>query len=299
MLYFEYFDESESEQFSFIMIPKEMLRDKRFSILSIGSKVLYGIALDRVKLSRKNGWIDEKNRVYIIMTIEEIQLDLDCAKQKAVKMLQELVDFGLIEKRRQGLCKPNLLYVKKFTYKGHKSKSQKDENHTSGIPENHTSGGLVIEPSEVPNSFGNNTNQNNPDVNNTDSFFPSAYAHSGRTDGMNPREKIKHQIEYDCLRQRYRAEQLDELVEIMLEVMMNRSPTIRIGRDAEYPTSYVRERLSKINAMHIERVMDGITDNRTQVYNTKAYLLATLFNSVSTIDSYNTMQYNHDFGSSW
>ena len=187
MLYFEYFDESESEQFSFIMIPKEMLRDKRFSILSIGSKVLYGIALDRVKLSRKNGWIDEKNRVYIIMTIEEIQLDLDCAKQKAVKMLQELVDFGLIEKRRQGLCKPNLLYVKKFTYKGHKSKSQKDENHTSGIPENHTSGGLVIEPSEVPNSFGNNTNQNNPDVNNTDSFFSSAYAHSGRTDGMNPR----------------------------------------------------------------------------------------------------------------
>lgn len=116
---------------------------------------------------------------------------------------------------------------------------------------------------------------------------------------MTERDKIKHQIEYDCLQQRYRGEQLDELVEIMLEVMMNRSPTIRIGRDAEYPTSYVRERLSKINAMHIERVMDGIADNRTQVYNTKAYLLATLFNSVSTIDSYNTMQYNHDFGSSW
>ena len=80
---------------------------------------------------------------------------------------------------------------------------------------------------------------------------------------------------------------------------MNRSPTIKVGRDAEYPTSYVQERFSRINALHIERVMDGIADNRTQVYNILAYLLATLFNSVSTLDNYSTMQYNHDFGSSW
>ena len=116
---------------------------------------------------------------------------------------------------------------------------------------------------------------------------------------MMDRERIRKQIEYDCLRQRYRSEQLDELVEIMLEVMMNCSPTIKIGRDAEYPTSYVQERFARINALHIERVMDGIADNRTQVYNIRAYLLATLFNSVSTLDNYNTMQYNHDFGSSW
>lgn len=74
------------------------------------------------------------------------------------------------------------------------------------------------------------------------------------------------------MKERYRPEQLDELVEIMLEVMMNRSPTIKIGRDAEYPTSYVQERFARINALHIERVMDGIADNRTQVYNIRAYL---------------------------
>ena len=91
---------------------------------------------------------------------------------------------------------------------------------------------------------------------------------------MDEREKIKHQIEYDWLREQFRTEPIDELVEIMLEVAMNRSPTIRIGRDAEYPTSYVQERFSKINAMHIERVMEGIADNRTQVRNTRAYLLA-------------------------
>ena len=64
-------------------------------------------------------------------------------------------------------------------------------------------------------------------------------------------------------------------------------------------TAYVQERFSKITAMHIARVMEGIADNRTQVRNTRAYLLASLFNSVSTLDNQCTMQYNYDFGGSW
>jgi hypothetical protein len=94
--------------------------------------------------------------------------------------------------------------------------------------------------------------------------------------------------------QRYRRDQLDELVEIMLEVALNRSPTIHIGRDAEYPTYYVQERFQRINSMHIEKVMDGIAENRTRVYNTKAYLIAALFNSVSTIDHHYAMLYNSE-----
>ena len=133
---------------------------------------------------------------------------------------------------------------------------------------------------------------------NTHSFFPADAPAEGQKDALDEREKIKHQIEYDWLREQFRAEPIDELVEIMLEVAMNRSPTIRIGRDAEYPTSYVQERFSKITAMHIERVMEGIADNRTQVRNTRAYLLASLFNSVSTLDNHCTMQYNYDFGGS-
>lgn len=134
---------------------------------------------------------------------------------------------------------------------------------------------------------------------NTHSFFPAGAPAEGQKDALDEREKIKHQIEYDWLREQFRAEPIDELVEIMLEVAMNRSPTIRIGRDAGYPTSYVQERFSKITAMHIERVMEGIADNRTQVRNTRAYLLASLFNSVSTLDNQCTMQYNYNFGGSW
>ena len=145
--------------------------------------------------------------------------------------------------------------------------------------------------------------KSNTDLSSKDSFFPSGALLGNRqaplTDGKTEREKIREQIAYEIMVERYNREQLDELVEIMLEVSMNRSPTIRIGRDSEYATAYVQDRFSRITSMHIERVCDGIRDNHTQVRNTKAYLLAALFNAVSTLDSYYTMQANSDFGSSF
>ncbi|MGM9588893.1 MAG: DUF6017 domain-containing protein [Faecousia sp.] len=150
------------------------------------------------------------------------------------------------------------------------------------------------------NTKKSNTNQSNTDLSNTHSFFPSgpASAAEGMTDGMFVREEIKDQIDYDTLCNPINKAQLDELVEIMLEVAMNRSPTIKIGRDAEYPTGFVQQRFEQITSMHIEKVMDGIRENTTRVWNTRAYLLAALFNSVSTIDNHYAMLVNHDFNGS-
>lgn len=138
-----------------------------------------------------------------------------------------------------------------------------------------------------------NTDKSITDLSITHSFFQAQGAEG--MNGDNERDRIKKQIEYDCMAERYSKRQLDELVEIMLEVALNRSPTIRIGRDQEYPREYVQERFSKITALHIERVMDGIEDNLAPVKSTKAYLLAVLFNSVSTIDHYYTIQANTEF----
>lgn len=144
-----------------------------------------------------------------------------------------------------------------------------------------------------------NTNKSNNQKENiyqstTHLFFPS-YSPSGLTDGRTVRKEIQEQIEYDILLERIDRDQLDELVEIMVEVAMNRSKTIKLGRDAEYPTEYVQERFRKIDAGHIEKVMDGIRENTTLVHNTKAYLMAALFNVVSTIDNHYAMLVNHDF----
>ena len=112
------------------------------------------------------------------------------------------------------------------------------------------------------------------------------------------REQIRRQIDYALLCDRVNRVQLDELVEIMLEVAMNRSPTIRLSREEEYPAAYVRERFRKITSEHVEKVFEGIRENAGRVKNVKAYLLAALFNAVSTIDHHYAMMAAADFGGS-
>ena len=111
---FDYYYGSQSDQFSFIRIPKIMLTDQSFAALSMQAKVLYGVLLDRMSLSRKNSWFDEQNRVFIIYQIGEIQEDLGFSKKKAMELLSELEKFGLLEKKRRGHGLPNILYVKSF-----------------------------------------------------------------------------------------------------------------------------------------------------------------------------------------
>ena len=80
--------------------------------MSTDAKTLYGILLDRMGLSVKNGWLDEQGRVYIIFPVQEVMDALGCADNKATKLFRELEKFGLIERKRRGLGKPNLIYVK-------------------------------------------------------------------------------------------------------------------------------------------------------------------------------------------
>ncbi|MGY3664470.1 MAG: DUF6017 domain-containing protein [Roseburia sp. 1XD42-69] len=116
-LKFDYYYGIEAEQFSFYRVPRLLIKDERFKGLSSDAKLLYGLMLDRMSLSMKNGWLDDENRAYIIYTIENIREDLGCSKEKAVKVLAELdasKGIGLIEKIRRGLGKPDIIYVKNF-----------------------------------------------------------------------------------------------------------------------------------------------------------------------------------------
>lgn len=157
------------------------------------------------------------------------------------------------------------------------------------------------------NTQRENTNRVNTEVSNTHSFSRSvksaeqqdenikaAEKTDGTTDIQNLREDIKNQIGYAYIANVGNQQQLDELVELMLEVALTKSPVIKLGRDMEYPTAFVQERFTKIGQMHIEKVLAGIAENTTQVKNTRAYLLAALFNAPSTLDNYYTMQFNHD-----
>lgn len=112
---YEYFYGAQAEQFSFYRIPKALFTEPNFRELSTDAKVLYGILLDRMSLSLKNQWLDAQNKVYIIFTVEEIMDALNCANQKATRLMVELEkQAGLIERKRQGLGRPNLIHVKNF-----------------------------------------------------------------------------------------------------------------------------------------------------------------------------------------
>ena len=86
----DYFYGQSSELFSFYRIPKLLFQDSRFQPLSTDAKTLYGILLDRMSLSARNGWLDKAGRVFIIYTVQEVQDSLGCADKKATKLLREL-----------------------------------------------------------------------------------------------------------------------------------------------------------------------------------------------------------------
>lgn len=129
-LKFDYYYGIEAEQFSFYRVPRMLIKDERFKDLSSDAKLLYGLMLDRMSLSIRNGWLDEENRAYIHYTIENIMEDFGCAKATATKMLTELdgkKGIGLIEKKRQGLGRPDIIYVKNFAAMESENETDEDE----------------------------------------------------------------------------------------------------------------------------------------------------------------------------
>lgn len=211
---FDYYYGIEAEQFSFYRVPRLLIKDERFKGLSSDAKLLYGLMLDRMSLSMKNGWLDDENRAHIIYTVDAIMEDLGCSKPTCTKIMRELDSengIGLIEKKRRGLGKPDIIYVKNFSSvpneKEEKEPSnpdvsievknfnfKKQKNLTSGSKEselqgvkesdlkrerNLTSESKEIVPQEV-NDFSpnyNNTNHNNLSYN--DMNYINPINHSG------------------------------------------------------------------------------------------------------------------------
>ena len=114
---FEYYYGNQTETFNFVRVPWVLFTHPAFEKLSNDAKILYALLLDRMSLSRQNEWFDNENKVYIIYTVEEASATLNCCSEKASKLFKELDDvngIGLITRKRRGLGKPSIIYVKNF-----------------------------------------------------------------------------------------------------------------------------------------------------------------------------------------
>lgn len=147
---YPYFRGLEADRYSFYRVPKALIKVDLFEKMSGDAKLLYAVLLDRMNLSLKNGWQDENGNAYIICTIDEIMDSIRCARQKAVKLLDELEhEYQLIERRRQGLGKPNLLYVKDLYAGLSQSNYWKYENQTSGGLKSELPGVYTVTPTRL------------------------------------------------------------------------------------------------------------------------------------------------------
>lgn len=131
-LTFDYYYGVQADQFAFYRIPRLLIKDPHFKGLSSDAKLLYGLMLDRMTLSMRNHWLDDENRAYIIYSINNVMEDLSCSKPTCIKIMKELDSFGLIERKRKGLGKPDIIYVKNFAVlEDNQNRDEEKEDHAS------------------------------------------------------------------------------------------------------------------------------------------------------------------------
>ena len=301
---FDYFyGPDDAEQYSFYRIPKRLITGDEFQETSTEAKLLYGLMLDRLQLSIRNQWLDSLNRVYIIYTVEDIMADLHCGNQKACKLLSELENkTGLIKRKRQGLGKPSLIYVLKFST----SCPQNDSESHFKTCENHTSGDVKTTSLDMWKSHGNNTDFNKPEYNKTNPIYPgpSSAKITVSVDGMGRDEMderrsyekyFREHLYIDDLKQSYPYDhgRIDEILELLVDTVCSTAKTIRCAGE-DRPAEVVKSRFMKLDYGHIQYVLDCIHDNTTDIRNIKAYMLTTLYNAPITIDHYYQAKVNHD-----
>ena len=273
----------------------------------------------------KNGWLDDENRAYIIYTVDAIMEDLGCSKPTCTKIMRELDSengIGLIEKKRRGLGKPDIIYVKNFF----SVPDEKEENEPSNPDvstevkkfnfkkqKNLTSGSKEIVPQEVNDFFPNYNNTNHNNFNYNDMNYTNPINQSGNESKTEKRidlmddvnayiELIKDNIEYEH-HMKYDDWQnkalYEELFEVICEVVCVKRTTIRIAGE-DYPYELVKSKFLKLNSGHLEYVIGCMHDTNTKITNIKAYMVTALYNAPSTMNHYYQQEVQHDmYGGGW
>ena len=281
----DYFYGQAGELFSFFRIPKALFQEQRFQNLSTDAKTLYGILLDRMSLSVKNEWFDKKGRVFIIFTIEDVKRTLRCADNKATRLLRELEEFGLIERKRRGQGKPCLVYVKNFSSESSKESVKNRDNDDSC--------GSKIACQDPVKSRGIKKKENKTEMNNTNLIL------SDESEKMKNRELLEEyfsgSLETDLLLRLYPDDEdtLYQIVNLLVDTCATNRKLLHIAGD-DKPAEVVRSRFMKLNADHIRFVLKCLAENSSPIRNMKQYLLASLYNAPTTMQLSYQNQTNHD-----
>ncbi|WP_050739621.1 replication initiator protein A [Acetobacterium bakii] len=314
-----YFTMYDADQFSFIRVPKELMTNTNYKTLSAESKLLYGVLLDRVSLSRKNNWVDERGRVFIIYTRKNIMDIMGSGEKKITKLFNELREKDLIEEKRQGLQKPNLIYVGKFLENPHVLDVETswpftlDQDNCNLLQNRHFdgSGPVILTAPEPSKTLLNYTNINNTNISNTDILFSQSNSISSdyETSENNKNEKMERLNEFKLaelyfennvfaeIREAPTANRnlIDEIKMNVLDMYFAPATIINGNRKCQ---DIVRAALMRLNSLHIDNVIYKYSNINGQISNNKAYIQTMLYNEALEANLFMTNQVSSDF-SNW
>ncbi len=296
---FEILKSAPAKKFKHIKIPKALIFDEMFATLSIEAKMLYGLLLDRASLSAKNKWVNDKDEIFIIYRIIEVQKEFQCSDKKATKLFKELQERGLIEKRKTGKGCPDLIYVKDIFFTGCKYNERFMSRKKSSSK---TVKSSDADPNNLRGIYTNANNTDNSDIypicESDDEMMLDEYCFfddKAMYDRQFMRNLFKQRLQYDVIYNNndYDSDMLANILDIMVDTYCSKSEYIKISGD-EKPTEVVRSVLMKLEREHVEYVLDSIEATRKDVKNMRRYLLATIYNAPATFDTFLKMKVNRD-----
>lgn len=295
---FDYYYGTEAEQFAFYRVPRLLVKDVRFKGLSSDAKLLYGLMLDRLGLSMKNGWLDGAGRAYIYYKADEIMEDLGCSGYTCTKVLAELdgrKGIGLIERKRQGLGKPDIIYVKNFA---RVLEPQEPRGQSPGIQGSGGTEPAALEP-QIPAPINyiniNNTKGSYTEGSQINQINQISQASQG-SQASPDLEALRERVGYDSYmaNEGWRDRELfGELYGVVCSTLRAGKATVRVG-GAELPYGHVRDRLLKLTGAHLEYVAGCMRKVTSKVRNVRAYMLTALYNALDTMGHYYQLEVQHD-----
>ena len=285
----------------FLKIPKAMFANETYRRLSSDAKLAYALLYDRLSLSKLNGWINERDEVYLIYTREEIAEDLGITYKKAISAFRELTEVNLIAEQRCGRGMPNRIYivkpeldtaeakkyVKRENLRTADSAYQVSTKNTAELPESHvmtyqngTSRTAESEAQDVPESHTNKTDYIKTDSIHTDVSqsvpFPRYLPNEAdrRADEIGRFDFILDNCQLDTFEDEERRILYDALERLFY------SDNFKIG-NAILPRANVRSRMYEIDVNTLRSAMDKLHRNTAQIRNVTAYVMSTIFNCIT------------------
>ena len=262
----DYYKNNEILENSYYQIPQELFINKLYKEkLNSDSKILYAFLLDRLSLSQKNHWFDELNRVYLIFTREEVQDKLCLSEKTVTKAFKQLTDTNLIAEKRQGLGKPNLIYVGKIQHEEIITNIEQEnlqllnsKNYGSREVKN-----TILDAEKFPTINPNNIKTN---ITNTDSINP---------------QNNNICISLNTVKEKCQLNDFSKKEQTMLEDVIERlyyADTLKVG-SVIITNSKILSKLALINKNNLIQLLD-ITKSSNNIKNITNYLMICLYNNL-------------------